>query len=462
MNIYMSITIGDFIVFPVRKAGLKSIYLLYNQFMYNLKNQLMSKVLTKQVQNKISRYFLQLEKHLTKPESRCVRDMAVGILKSGSVLVNRIASSIHDSISLSQTTKRFRSHYNKVEYFKKLFRGHMHVAKNRVCHGDYILFDGSDIQKRYAKMMEGLDYVKDGDKASYGLGYWLLDVVHINRGQEMNPLYNKLYSFDHGAKSENLEILEAIKEVDAIIDKDVTKIFDRGMDRPICRDFIIGQGDNFILRLKKTTKLIYKGKEIAVNQISKKIPLFMELDAIKIRKNKKRKVSFACGAVKVKYKAGKQEHDLWLVITKRENGGCCWLLTRSPKVHIIDVIQEAFTAYGFRWKIEEYHRHIKQCYRLEDIQIKTFEGLQSMLAILTIAMSIIYSSLSSMHIKLLLQSGVKTLNKEKLYELTNFIYYKISTIIKTLLAHMKPSAFLPSPKISQSDGQLSLALNYEF
>jgi len=66
-----------------------------------------------------------------------------------------------------------------------------------------------------------------------------------------------------------------------------------------------------------------------------------------------------------------------------------------------------------------------------------------------------------MHIKLLLQGGVKILNKEKLYELTDFIYYKISTIIKTLLAHMKPSAFLLSPQISQYDGQLSLALNYE-
>lgn len=421
----------------------------------------MSKVLTKQVQNKISRYFLHLDNYISKPESRCVREMTVGMLKTGTVLVNKIASSIHDTISLSQTTKRFRNHYNKDGFFLRLFRGHVSTVKTRICHGDYILFDGSDIQKRYARMMEGLDYVKDSDKASYGLGYWLLDVVHFNRNQELTPLFNKLYSFDHGAKSENLEILEAIQEVDAIIEKDVTRIFDRGMDRPICRDFIIGHDSHFILRLKKTTKLIYKGKEMAVNQISRKIPLFMKLDAVKMSKNKKQKVSFKCGAVKVKYKVGKQEHDLWLVITKRENGGYCWLLTCSPKENIVDVIEEAFTAYGFRWKIEEYHRHIKQCYRLEDVQVKTFQGLQTMLAILTIAMAILYSSLSSMHIRLLLQSGIKTLNKEKMYELTNFIYYKISTIIKTLLANMKPSAFLPSHQISRSDGQLSLALNYQ-
>ncbi len=70
----------------------------------------------------------------------------------------------------------------------------MQCCKPRIYHGDYILFDGSDIQKRYAKMMEGLDFVKYGDKASYGLGYWLLDVVYFNKRKEMAPLYNKLYS----------------------------------------------------------------------------------------------------------------------------------------------------------------------------------------------------------------------------------------------------------------------------
>jgi hypothetical protein len=444
----------------VRKAGLKMLFLLCKQAT-TLKNQLMSKVLTKQVQNKISRYFLKLENHLSKPESRCVREMATGILKSGTVLVNKIATGICDTISLSQTTKRFRNHYNKKGFFLKLFRGHMNSVKGRVQNGDYILFDGSDIQKRYAKMMEGLDIVKDGDKASFGLGYWLMDVVHFSKDQEMTPLFNKLYSFDHGAKSENMEIMEAIREVDLIIDKDVTKIFDRGMDRPICRDFIIKGESNFILRLKKTTKLIYNGNEIPANKISRKIPLFMELTATKTGKNKKHKVAFKCGAVKVKYKIKGKEHELWLVVTKRENGGYCWLLTRSPKENIIDVIKEAFTAYGFRWKIEEYHRHIKNCYNLENIQVKTFDGLQSMLAILTIAMGIIYSSLASLHIKLLLQSGIKTLNKEILFELRNFVYYKISTIIKTLLANMTPQAFLPQPKISQDDGQLRLALNFE-
>lgn len=422
----------------------------------------MANILTKQIQNKISRYFLKQEAHLTKPELRNVREMVVGILKSGSVLVNQLASSILDDIDLKQTTKRFRNHYNKSGFCNKLHDAHMHSVKSKIHHGDYIFFDGSDIQKKYAKMMEGLDFVKDGDKKSVGLGYWLMNAIHLSRStQDITPLYSKLYSFDCGAKSENMEIRDAIAQTSKVINKDVTNVFDRGMDRAICIEFIILMTKYFILRLKNSTKLIYKGTELAVKDIAKDVPLLFNLSATKIHKNKKRKKTYACGAVEVEYKTKGKVHSLWLVVSKNEKGGYCYMLTRSPKTELKDVVEEAFTAYGYRWKIEEYHRHIKQCYNLEDIQIKTFDGLQSMLVILTMAMGIIYSSLSSLHTKLLLESGIKTLNKNRMYELCNFIYYKISFIVKTLISHMAPRAFIPTPKIQSSSGQLKLELDFD-
>lgn len=418
----------------------------------------MTNVLTKQIQNKMSSYFSNLSDALHKPEVRCVREMVTGIIKNGTVLINQIASGIKDDVSLSKTTKRFRNHYNKIGFFMKLFRGHLHSVKGKIYHGDYVLVDGSDIQKKYARMMEGLDYVKDGDKHTIGLGYWLMNIVHFGKDGEMTPLFNKLYSFDHGAKSENLEVIEAVKTVRDSIEKRLKYIYDRGMDRDILRDFIISGKDDFILRLKKTTKLFYKGQEMSINDIAKKLPLFMELSAVKVNKSKRRKKYYSCGAVKVQYQIGKQIFDLWLVATQNKGGGYCYLLTRTPQENIVEIIKETFVAYGYRWKIEEYHRHIKECYGLEDIQVKTFEGLQSMLAILTIAMSIIYRELASIHIRLLLESGVKTLNKEKIYELYNFIYYKISKILKVLLAHVKPKAFLPDIQNCLDRQQLRLAL----
>lgn len=251
---------GNTVDLKLRKAGSKALFLWCKQTKQFLKNQLMSKVLTKQVQNKISRYFSKLSNHLSKPEARCVREMTTGILKNGSVLVNQIASGINDSIALSQTTKRFRTHYNKEGFFAKLFKGHLKSVKGKINHGDYILVDGSDIQKKYAKMMDGPDWVKDGDKGGLGLGYWLMNIVHFNNDGELTPLYNKLYSFDHGVKSENLEIIEAIKMIKGNLKKEVKYIFDRGMDRELLKGFIIGQCGKFILRLKKNSRFIHNGE----------------------------------------------------------------------------------------------------------------------------------------------------------------------------------------------------------
>ena len=46
----------------------------------------MTKILTKQVQNKMSSYFSNLLEHLYKPEVRCVREMVTEILENGTLL----------------------------------------------------------------------------------------------------------------------------------------------------------------------------------------------------------------------------------------------------------------------------------------------------------------------------------------------------------------------------------------
>lgn len=418
---------------------------------------------TKLIQNKISRYFTRLAKNgkLSKPEVRCIREMVLGILKKQTPLVNKIASGIRDTISLSQSTKRLRNHYNKKDFYLDVLTDHLQAVKDKIYHGDYLLVDGSDIQKRYARFMEGLDFVKDGDKGTVGLGYWLMNILHAGKQGELMPLFQKLYSFDCGSLSENKEVKQAIDAVKSVINKAVTWVFDRGMDRPILRDYIIENTPYFILRLMKTTKLIYRGKELSVGEISRKVVLGLELFAIKIDKSKKKRVFFKCGAVRVSYMVAGKKHDLWLVVTKRPTGGYCWLLTKSPKDSLTEVIREAFKGYGLRWKIEEYHRHVKEQYNLEKIQIKTFEGLQSMWAIFTVAMSIIYRELAGLHTRLILESGIKTLNKETIGQLCNFIYYKIGEIVSELLANTSSRPLLPQLQQPHNTGQLCFDLEID-
>ncbi len=106
----------------------------------------------------------------------------------------------------------------------------------------------------------------------------------------------------------------------------------------------------------------------------------------KIKKDKPVVKIYDLAAVKVGYKTAKGKRvSLWLVISRsKQHGGVCYLLVKSNLCNAIEVAQWAFKGYGLRWKLEEYHRHVKQEYRLEDVQIKTFTGIQSMLAVLTV------------------------------------------------------------------------------
>ena len=125
------------------------------------------------------------------------------------------------------------------------------------------------------------------------------------------------------------------------------------------------------------------------------------------------------------------------MITRNERGGLAYFFVKSIKENKFDVLNQAFKGYGLRWSIEEYHRHVKQEFGLEKIQMRTFTGLQSVLAILTVAMNIIYNELKSIHFDLLLDSGINLLNKNSIHELVNFIYYKISKIVSYLLTGTK-------------------------
>jgi hypothetical protein len=58
----------------------------------------------------------------------------------------------------------------------------------------------------------------------------------------MTPLINKLYSFDHGAKSENKEVIEAIEQVNSIIEKNVTPHIWQGHGQPNLSGFYYRTG----------------------------------------------------------------------------------------------------------------------------------------------------------------------------------------------------------------------------
>ena len=84
-----------------------------------------------------------------------------------------------------------------------------------------------------------------------------------------------------------------------------------------------------------------------------------------------------------------------------------------------------------------------------------------MLSILTIAMYLLYTEISSLHKQLLLSSPVKTVEKYRVYEILGFIYYKIGLIAKMLLATVVAKTFLPDKKTCDTyEHQPTIALSF--
>lgn len=419
----------------------------------------MDNILTKKILTKLGGY-LSSPTDMTKPERRCLKDMVTGILKSRSVFVNQIAASLREPLKLKDVAKRLSAQYLKEDYAEKVINGHLKLVSGSISKGDFILMDGTDIGKKYAKYMEGLEFVKNGDTGEIGLGYNVLNINAITDHKETTPLYSKAYSYEMGALSSNNEIKKAVREVKGHIADKGCWVFDRGADTGILKDFFIGECPQAIIRLKRNTKLFCKQDACQVNRLVKKIDFSITQTVTKIKKGKPVLEHYELGAIPVGYTIKGTMHPLWLVVSRnKKHGGLCYLLVKSKLSTAIQVAKWAFKGYGLRWKIEEYHRHIKQEYKLEDIQMKTFDGLQSMLAILTVAMFMIYRKIQSLHFDLLLDAGYNYMNKNVPRELVNFIYYKISKVVSILLMPVRTRWKMDNTVPDPFPGQLDLKFN---
>jgi hypothetical protein len=419
----------------------------------------MSKILTKKIQTQLSNYFSS-NTEMTKPENRCLKEMVLGVLKSKSVFVNQIAASLREPLKLKDVCKRLSAQYLKENYAQVVRQTHLKTVGGSISKDNFILMDGTDISKKHAKYMEGLEFVKNGDTGEIGLGYNVLNINAISLDREITPLYSKAYSYEMGALSSNNEIKKAVRDVKEHLGDKGCWVFDRGADNGILKDFFIDECSQAIIRLKKNTKLFHKEEQAQVSQLVKKLNFSITQKVTKIKKDKPVLEHYQLGAIPISYTIKGTTHSLWLVVSRNlKHGGLCYLLVKSKLTTAIEVAKWAFKGYGLRWKIEEYHRHIKQEYKLEDIQMKTFDGLQSMLATLTIAMFMIYKKIQVLHFSLLLDAGYNYLNKHTVRELTNFIYYKISKIVSILLMPTKSRWNVVKTAPLDSSGQLNLEFN---
>ena len=414
---------------------------------------------TPAVQTKLWQYVDKFMEDYTKPEHNFIHQMLFGILKSGSVQINTISRSLQERISLKKVGKRLGSHLDKADLWYRISESTLKAQKHNLKKCLFIVLDLSDIQKEYAKEMQGLAPVHDGSKDSLAYGYWLCNITAVNKdATTIIPLYSELYSHKEETAGQNEKIIDALELVMKYAAKDAIIVMDRGGDRNVLYEYLLNSGYKFIIRQMGNRNLIHEGNKLCLKDISRKVKLKWSYKAERYKKNKVIHLHYKAGATTVQLQESGQK--LWLVVSKEKNRGYTWYLTnidedRSKK----EVVETVLKGYGVRWKIEEVHRHIKTDYQLESIRLQRYEALKTMNSLLWMAMSFLYTRLEPFVMDILLEPQLALINRKKIKDLLRFVYYKLSFAVKRILSLSK---FKYKIKTNVLDtGQLSIPFVYD-
>ena len=116
-----------------------------------------------------------------------------------------------------------------------------------------IAIDPGDIRKKYARKMEFLGKVYDGSEHEVGNGYHLCKIVAADiDSTRVIPLYCEAYAYA-AVKSENAELLNAIRVVQSHIGDKGIHAIDRGGDRGVIYRHYLSKDTptRFVIRLKE-------------------------------------------------------------------------------------------------------------------------------------------------------------------------------------------------------------------
>ena len=419
------------------------------------------------VQVKFNQHLNKYKNHFSLPLFKFLRQMMYGILLTKHVHLNKIGAVLGEKVTLKKTTERLSRNLQREGLDKEMLKVHLQSNKYVIGQCKYLIFDHSDISKAYARKMEGMEKVHDGSSDGIGYGYWLSNIIATNSdGSTVIPVYSELYALKHETEnehSENAKIIKAFETVEAQIDKPFITVHDRGGDRKVLINDHLERGRYFIVRQTGKRNLMYQTKSIPLKTLSRQVLLNHDVIVTKTRNGKARRITFHCGAMQVGFPKNNGQAwnaPLWLVVAKRAGRGYVWYLSYLPTTSAEEAIKTTMEGYGNRWKIEEVHRHIKDDYHLEDIQLRNYRALKNFMVIFWLTMSMIYKDFEAISLEIISSSGLKLTYKNKLSEYFGFIYYKIAKAVSWALSKVKLETKTPYARDPVVDnGQLCLELS---
>jgi hypothetical protein len=136
------------------------------------------------VQRKYHQFIRGFQGKIAKPELKFLSDFIFGFLRQKEVNHSGISRQLSEPIQPKKTEERLGYHLNKSGLFDRITEAYWERNNRKIRKSIYLIYDESDIQKRYAEQMEGLQYVRDGSESSReklktGLGYHWMNIIGV-------------------------------------------------------------------------------------------------------------------------------------------------------------------------------------------------------------------------------------------------------------------------------------------
>jgi len=197
------------------------------------------------------KFIAYLTDQLSKPKTKFVGQILCGVLFSENLILTNVASKVPHPGRLTAIAKRFRRHLaDSISFLKPLWFNYLSLVRRRVDLDSLFIVDLSDIAKPYAKKMENLSLVRDGDKGCLVTGYWCMEVYCRDRGGIIWPVILWPYSLEaEDQLSENAQILKILSLLDEYFGEGFgIWVFDRGFDRINLIEPFLASKRHFIIR----------------------------------------------------------------------------------------------------------------------------------------------------------------------------------------------------------------------
>ena len=383
----------------------------------------------KKVQHQIARYASKITKSLNKAKRKFISQMLFGMQASRDVKLSNVSRSLKEEIRLIKTENRLSDHLKSKDLTDAINEALIKEASRYVKEDSVLAMDLSDIRKEYAKKMDNLAGVWDGSKGEVANGYWLNEIICANVDEEgLVPIYSEMFSQKaKGFKSENTQIIEAIKKVVQYTKKRGIWVWDRGGDRSILVDEFDKLRQRFVIRIDPRNFTDQRGRIRKPKNIIKNIH-YEERYTIKIDKEGYEEEIEIC--LGMKKRLWLNEVEVSLVVVKGFGKEPMLLLTNVDKTP-----REILEIYLTRWKCEETFRFLKQEYHLEDVRVRRYKSLRNTVVLLHAVFYFVSVYLGQrLRMNILLH---KILTKVKrFFEMPAFKHYAVADGIAHLLFHL--------------------------